>query len=204
MDYVSTLSFWRPCFQINRPPGCAWTVKTIPKILACYQSQGCHLCRLGMSSATQLPMSPPSEERWLLPKVKVFFKAERWSYGPGDRKQMFTSFPKHLKRAIPVAWCSRKKKYEELVLFLPFPFWPFLLSGIEEWNVIEIKVWAPGRQTHSPPFLYHWAGQKNDCVGHEGFTFALSQSECQGKSRLTFLASGKKKAIAFYVYILLS
>lgn len=58
-----------------------------------------------------------------------------------------------------------EKKYEELVLFLPFPFWPFLLSGVEEWNVIEIKVWAPGRQTHSPPFLYHWAGQKMIVLG---------------------------------------
>lgn len=203
MDYVSTLSFWRPCFQINRPPGCAWTVKTIPKILACYQSQGCHLCRLGMSSATQLPMSPPSEERWLLPKVKVFFKAERWSYGPGDRKQMFTSFPKHLKRAIPVAWCSRKKNTKNLCCFCLF------LSGHSSLRDRGMECyWDQGvgtRKTNAQPSLpLPLSRSKNDCVGHEGFTFALSQSECQGKSRLTFLASGKKKAIAFYVYILLS
>lgn len=90
---------------------------------------------------------------------------------------------------------ASEKKYEELVLFLSFPFWPFLLSGIGEWNVIEIKVWAPGRQTPSLPLPL--SRSKNDCVGHEGFTFALSQSECQGKSRLTFLASGKKKQLRF-------
>lgn len=61
------------------------------------------------------------------------------------------------------------------------------------------------RKTNAQPSLpLPLSRSKNDCVGHEGFTFALSQSECQGKSRLTFLASGKKKAIAFYVYILLS
>lgn len=55
------------------------------------------------------------------------------------------------------------------------------------------------RPSLSPPL----SRSKNDCVGCEGFMSAVSQSECRGKSRLTFLASGEKKAIAFYVYILL-
>lgn len=45
----------------------------------------------------------------------------------------------------------------------------------------------------SPPM----SRSKNDCVGPEGFMSALSQSECRGKSRLTFLASGKKKQLHF-------
>lgn len=45
----------------------------------------------------------------------------------------------------------------------------------------------------SPPL----SRSKNDCVGHEGFMSAVSQSECRGKSRLTFLASGKKKQLHF-------
>lgn len=196
MDYVSTLSFWRPCFQINRPPGCAWTVKTIPKILAWYRSQGCHLCHLGMSSATQLPMSPSSEERWPLSKVRVFFKAERWSYGPGDRKQIFTSFPKHLERAIPVAWCFRKKIWRTCAVSV-FSF--LAISSLRD-RGMECY-WDQGvgtRKTNAQPSLpLPLSRSKNDCVGHEGFTFALSQSECQGKSRLTFLASGKKKQLRF-------
>lgn len=54
------------------------------------------------------------------------------------------------------------------------------------------------RKTNAQPSLpLPLSRSKNDCVGHEGFTFALSQSECQGKSRLTFLASGKKKQLRF-------
>ena len=45
----------------------------------------------------------------------------------------------------------------------------------------------------SPPL----SRSKHDCVGCEGFMSAVSQSECRGKSRLTVLASGKKKQLHF-------
>lgn len=161
-----TLSFCGPCFQINRPPGCVWAVKTIPKLLAVLLIPG-------------ISPGPPWERtqqnsclHFLLqlkdgcfPRGRSFEAETRWSYGPGDRKQIFPSFFKHLKRIIPVARYFREKKYEELVPFLPFLHWPFLLPGIEEGSVTEIQVLAAGRQMLSPPSLHHWAGQKMIVLG---------------------------------------
>lgn len=198
------LSFCGPCFQINRPPGCVWAVKTIPKLLAVLLIPG-------------ISPGPPWERtqqnsclHFLLqlkdgcfPRGRSFEAETRWSYGPGDRKQIFPSFFKHLKRIIPVARYFREKKIWRtcaISAFSSLAISPPRDRGRE-------RYWDPGagsRKTNAQPSLSPpLSRSKNDCVGREGFTSALSQSECQGKSRLTFLASGKKKAIAFYVYILL-
>ena len=70
-------------------------------------------------------------------------------------------------------------------------------QGVEEGRVMGIEVLATRKINAKPSLSPPLSRSENDCVGCEGFMPAVSQSECRGKSRLTFLASGKKKQLHF-------
>lgn len=90
-----------------------------------------------------------------------------------------------------VAWCFRIKNIINtcLSVFTPLAF----ASHRGRWKK---SYWDRGtgtRKINSKPSLSPPLNRsKNDCAGREGFMSAVSPSECRGKSRLTFLASGKK------------